>query len=175
MDAYPELADSGRPYPELDDAGAATIDAQEGPDAGTTSGGAPPVAQWSSLPAGPVTAAAFAGSSLYVIENGAVYRTSLAPPFEAPSFVWSSSLSPATTLAAWSTTLYVASNFQIVAIDDTDGGATVAVELASRVGESSAQPFATTPDRMPVQGIAAGDGYVAFFNQHALGLFPEPQ
>jgi hypothetical protein len=46
--------------------------------------------------------------------------------------------------------------------------------LASPVGQSSVQTLATTPDRMPVQGIAAGDGYVAYFNQNVLGLVAEP-
>jgi hypothetical protein len=47
--------------------------------------------------------------------------------------------------------------------------------LAAGTNQSSAQPLATTPDGMPVQGIAAGDGYVAYFNQNTLGLVAEPQ
>jgi hypothetical protein len=135
-----------------------------------------PLALWQIIPADvdgglpAVSAVAIAGNSLYVAElnlqsNVGVYRTSLAgpPPYSRPTMVLQG---PPWALTAASHTVYVATNFQIIALDDwNDAGSTVVVDMMS------AFPFPSTMLGQ-VTGLAT-DGTSVFWTQ-VIGSGPGP-
>jgi hypothetical protein len=110
---------------DLADAGALLVDSPGVPppdgsvDAAICPVAAAPVAEW-----GPAASAlAMAGSSLYFIQNGDVFRVGTAAPggFGPPFPVWMGG--NARVLATYASMVYAGGVSQIVAIDDSDAGA----------------------------------------------------